>query len=148
MVDVYQKAVDSYKFIFGSLNLSNFDERMQFQKTIYLYKFLGFDFSGLKFGWYRRGPYSFDLVGIKFRVLNSTNTLTSSEKEWLTRHKKMIQELMTNPNDAELYSSIAYLQKEENLDKNQIIERMQLVKPWFTREQVEKGMERVGTVGA
>lgn len=143
MSDVYQKTVDAYKSIFGKLDLTDFDKRMQFQKTIYLMKFMGFDFAGLRFGWYRRGPYTFDLIGIKFKVSDAGNSLTTPEKKWLTQHQKAIQKLMENPKDAELHSSIAYLQKEENLDEKQIIERMQLVKPWFTQKEVEEGIKKV-----
>ena len=50
---------------------------------------------------------------------------------------------MRKPKDAELYSSTAYLLKEERLDEGQLIQRMQLVKPWFTKEEVEAAIVMV-----
>lgn len=148
MDQTYAKALESYEYLFGPADLDDFDSRMKFQKTTYLLKILGVDFSGLKFTWFRRGPYCFELVGVKYKPKPTHPVISREEIQKIDQHKSLIHELMDDPKDAELYSSIAFLQREEKLSPEQITRRMSLVKPWFTQKEVEEGMERVGKIGA
>ncbi len=143
MDQTYVKALESYEYLFGLADLSDFDSRMKFQKTTYLLKVLGIDFSGLKFTWFRRGPYCFDLVGVKYKPKPAHSVLRADEIIKIDQNKPLIHELMDKPRDAELYSSIAFLQREEKLSPEQIIHRMGLVKPWFEQRDVEAGIHKM-----
>lgn len=142
MVEV-EKAVAAYEAIFGELNLDNFDKRLHFQKTVYLLKYLGINFSNLNFTWFRRGPYCFQIVGIQHRTINTADALDRVEKEKINQIKPIVESLMKDSRSAELYSSVAFLRAEEKLSSEQIIYRMKLVKPWFTQQEVEEGMKIV-----
>lgn len=148
MDQTYAKALESYEYLFGTADLGDFDSRMKFQKTTYLLKILGIDFSGLKFTWFRRGPYCFDLVGVKYKPKPAQSVLSKEDIQKIDQNKPLIHELMDKPRDAELYSSIAFLQREEKLSPEQITHRMGLVKPWFTQHEVEEGMEKVSKLVA
>ncbi|GEM_PF-3497954 len=144
MGDVYKKALEAYKLIFGKVKLNTFEDRLQFQKTIYLLKIFGVNFQELNFTWYKRGPYCFDLAGIGYKkAMKNENNLTGIEIKKIEANKTRIIELMTEPKEAELFSSVAYLYKEENLKEPEIVKRMNLTKPWFDTQQVELTIKNV-----
>lgn len=141
MGSIYKKAIKAYEIIFGKLNLDTFDGRLKFQKTIYFLKILGVNFQELNFTWYKRGPYCFDLVGVQYKESQVENDLSTKEENKILENKEKIKEIMQTSEKAELFSSVAYLLVDEKLQDDDIVKRMDLVKPWFKKEEVEEAIK-------
>jgi len=143
MVGIYQKAIEAYKLIFPELRLNSFEERLKFQKTIYLLKAFGVNFQELNFTWYKRGPYCFELIGVQYRKGTETNNLAQEETENIKKNKAALAEFLKDPNTAELYASVAYLSFEERLDEKEVIRKMGLIKPWFKQEDIARALQKL-----
>ena len=143
MTDIYGKAMEAYKLIFGKCDLDSFDARLKFQKTIYLLKAFGINFQELKFTWYKRGPYCFDLSGAQYKASAETGNLSEVEVGKIKNNKNKISSLLSDPSKAELFSSVTYLYKDEKLTGVEIIKKMSLVKPWFKKEEIENTIKKV-----
>lgn len=144
MAEVTQKAIEAYRLLFPKSEPNSFDERLKFQKTVYLLKVFGINFADLAFTWYKRGPFCFHLMEASLSLRNHhEGNLTTEEKNKILENKTKIVELMGEPSKAELYSSIAYLYKDNKLPDEEIVIHMGLVKPWFKREDVENAISKI-----
>ncbi len=139
MID--HRTIEAFELVHGKKDLSNFDNRLLIQKTIYLLKLMNIGFSNLKFTWFHRGPYCFEIAGMFHR--ESGEKLTMDERSQIDQKKEIIRDLMKDTNQAELHSSVAFLLADEHLTTEQVIEKMSLRKPWFEKIQVEKAIEKV-----
>lgn len=104
------------------IDMSNFDARLVFQKSVYLLQELGFQL-GYTFGWYIRGPYSrgaadggFQLEPIQDDVEHLPE-ISNSESEIIERFKDLMLEAKKEFQDkneayiAEMLGSLHFLQK-------------------------------------
>lgn len=143
MATIQQKAISAYELLMGSLDLGSFDNRLKFQKTIYLLKLFGTaPFQELNFTWYKRGPYCFELGGILSKE-NVKSALQKQEKESILKHNKIITQLISDEKKAELTSSVAFLVFDEKLSGDEVIKRMSLTKPWFSEDEVKETLINV-----
>lgn len=140
----WKKAIEGFKLLFGQEpELEKFDGRMTFQKTSYLLKRLGVQFEKIEFTWYHRGPYSFEIGGTQPHYQKSEPGLTEKEKELVQKNKNHVLEFLKDADQAELYSSIAYLAFEEGLNEEKTVHKMGLMKPWFNVEQVKEARKKI-----
>jgi len=102
-----------------SFSLETFDERLIFQKKIYLLQSYGLDL-GFKFGSYIRGPYSSSLTRNGFDLLEKIDTIKmdsilkieikNTEKKQINYLKNLLKELPENKSYwLELISSLHFL---------------------------------------
>ena len=144
MNNAWSKAIEVYKQVFGKEpDLADFDNRLLFQKTAYLAKLFGVNFDSISFTWYDRGPYSFDIAGIYPKSTHLPHELKDGEIQKIRSNKKKLLEFLSNPKDAELYASVAYLLFEEKLNEKETVHRMNLIKPWFKQKEVEGAIKKV-----
>lgn len=64
------------------LSVKTFDERLILQKSVYLLQSYGIQF-GYRFRWYLRGPYSPDMTGDAFGILNEGEYATKELEGWV-----------------------------------------------------------------
>ncbi len=144
MSSAWKKAIQGYKQVFGKEpNLNNFEQRMTFQKTVYVLKLFGIQFDKISFTWFHRGPYSFEIGGLHPSVTSADDGLTEKEAQLIKDHKKELLEFLQKPDNAELYASVAFLHYDEKLDEEKTIHKMSLMKPWFAAEQVKDARKKV-----
>ncbi len=140
----WKKAMEGFKLVFGrEPKLKDFNERLTFQKTSYLLKRLGVGFEKASFTWYHRGPFSFEIWGMRPHYEKNDAGLTEEEKQLILTHKTALAGFLQNSDKAELYSSTAFLAFEETLDEEKTVHKMSLMKPWFNAEQVKEARKKV-----
>lgn len=140
----WKKAMEGFRLIFGrDPKLKDFDERLTFQKTNYLLKRLGVQFEKLDFTWYHRGPFSFEIWGTRAPFEKNDAGLSEEEKQLVLKHKTVLATFLQKPDDAELYSSVAFLALDEKLDEEKTVHKMSLMKPWFNAEQVKEARKKI-----
>jgi len=138
------------------INVSNFKNRLIFQKEVYLLQQLGIPF-GYPFGWYKRGPYSssttfdgFSLESIQDKVA-PVKPLSLEEKQIVQKFIQLVDEAkktITGYSDEsdilELLASLHFIchegyPKPDSLD--QAIDLLLRKKPRFSRDSAEKAHE-------
>lgn len=117
MPNKYLKPV--YKQIFNkSFDYSDFDNRLQMQKIIYMLQELGAPVGDYGFRWYKHGPYSQELLDDMFLISSSPTTSVifsyDAQKRIETIKSLVSQGEKTNYSTAEwveCLASILYLKK-------------------------------------
>ena len=115
----------------GGFKIDELDDRVYFQKVIYLLQLLGVNL-GFRFSWYKLGPYSNDLAKTAYGIKESINDYRNELDNVTVREDVIakINELKTlesaKPDDIErhkwfeLVSSIHYLKYISTTDPNNI----------------------------
>ena len=137
----------------GDFNLSEFSERLRFQKTVYFLQVFGI-YLGYRFSWYVYGPYSPDLArdGFQWKPIRDqippiafSNAETEKKFDdllsFLGEHKKISRNL-------ELLASIHFLSRlDPKFSKEDIIDRVK-AKQWYFNEPVaRKAWDYLGKFG-
>ncbi|WP_406655916.1 hypothetical protein V7O62_08720 [Methanolobus sp. ZRKC2] len=106
----------------GNFNMDSFENRLIFQKTVYLIEvFVGVNLDCGKFSWYKRGPYSPDLTKIGYDLKDSYRDLIPSrfvDEKVESRFKEFLQFIGEKKDDQqylELLASMHWL-KHQNPD--------------------------------
>jgi uncharacterized protein YwgA len=134
-------------------DLTQFSERLAFQKTAYLLQAFGF-YLGFRYTWYLYGPYSPDLAKVGLKITGTASSIpdvTFSRTEAQTRFKEFLAFIASakdDPQQLELLASIHFLRKiNPQLSEDEIIKRMQEKQSYFTQERAEEGWNYLKTKG-
>lgn len=128
------KRIGNYK---AKLYLKNFDDRLIFQKTIYLLQAFGL-YIGIRFSWYIHGPYSTILAryGYELAKFEETCPIIFESKKSEKRFNLFVDFLGSRKNDAkwlEALASIHFLKNTyHNLSRIQIISMVIKKQPYLT----------------
>jgi uncharacterized protein YwgA len=111
------KLLAVFKEMNKKINMSDFDDRLIFQKKTYLLQELGLKL-GNSYGWYLRGPYSRDAANDGFQLQIIQNhvegiaSLSSPEKESVEKLQAITleaQKMFRGKNEAYLFEMLASL---------------------------------------
>lgn len=107
---------------FSSIDPTVFNNRLIYQKTIYLLQYSGISL-GYRFNWYIRGPYSPDLTSTIFEVNENPSIYSESksirfkDQEGIERKIKKFSKALgdnsQNPEFLEILASVAYLNEND-----------------------------------
>ena len=137
-------------FTGNSIEMNTFDNRIKFQKLIYILESIGINFD-YSFSWYVRGPYSSSLASDGFEV--STGHIKDDEYHPIPDEISKITGLkdaipgIDNSETAELYGSIIFLMREKNLSGQELIEKIKSLKPWYTEEKIKEAVNKIVSSG-
>jgi uncharacterized protein YwgA len=127
----------------GNFDMSTFDGRLIFQKTVYFLQVFKI-YLGYHFSLYIRGPYSPELAKDGFELSNKVKTITEfkfSDKKMEQNFSKFIsfiEQFKDNPSNLEILSSLHLFKNLfPNDDKNMIIKRVLQYKPYLRKETCE-----------
>lgn len=141
---------------FGNFNMSTFNGRLIFQKTMQLLQTFGLDF-GYRYNWYLRGPYCPDLAKDGFELKEIIQDIPTFAVEFAdgnvqTRYeefKEFLSDKKDDHNKLEIASSICFLYKEEGLDKETVLRLTEGKRSHFTEQDcvsMWNELERYGVV--
>ncbi len=112
-----QKLLSFFENIGKDFSMKEFDDRVEFQKILYIAQQYGIDFE-YPFLWYLKGPYSKSAANDGFLIedLKNRQQLISCSKPTLNNleleFSKIISDYKDNPIWLEIASSVLYLRKE------------------------------------
>ena len=154
MVDLYElgllvKDIDNF-------NMDDFNGRLRFQKTIQLLQSFGI-YMGYDFNWYLRGPYCTDLTKDGFALKDVMDRIPNISVEFAEPEGQFIYEnfkrfISNKKNDAdklEIASTIAFLYRDEGMNKSEILRLTEQKQSHFTMEkckQIWNELEKYGVV--
>ncbi|MBN2121551.1 hypothetical protein JW721_00630 [Candidatus Micrarchaeota archaeon] len=132
------------------VEMETFEDRLTFQKTIYLLHSLGIE--GLpKQSWYVKGPYSFNLATSGFMIWEAkerpTKEIPECEAEKIAPLREAFAPEMEDFDKIELLVSAVYVFKEEKImDIENAAKWIMGKKPWYkpgeTRQMLQKVLEK------
>ena len=107
---------------FSSIDSNSFENRLVYQKIIYLLQYSGIKL-GYRFNWYIRGPYSPKLADVIFKIQEDPNLFSESENilfknqddidKKIRKFLKTLGENSKNPEFLEILASIAYIKEND-----------------------------------
>ena len=114
-----QNVVYLFDILKKQISMEDFDDRLKFQKILFLAQHYGIDF-GYTFSWYLKGPYSKVVSKDGYSIqeqMSTQGTLlsiskTTVDKEMITKLVDLIKPFSNDPEWLEIASSIIYLKKE------------------------------------
>lgn len=149
----------------GGFSMAKFNDRLVFQKKVYLMQLFGVDL-GYRFEWYLRGPYCSDLTAMGFEIDMHKNeveaeakdyTLSKSVEDKLNLFKDMISEPPAEGLTQELWlellasmhflARIAYTADPEEKEYGKVSEKLINMKPWYNAEQTKQAWELLQKYG-
>lgn len=140
----------------GNFDMSDFNGRLRFQKTVHILQSFGIDL-GYRYNWYLRGPYCPDLTKVGFELVDVLPKLRNIPVEFeddadQTRYdnfKSFMTDKKNDPDALEIASSICFLRNEEDLDRETALRLTEGKRACFTMDEC-RGMwdelERYGVV--
>lgn len=137
-----------------NFDLSNFDGRLRFQKTIQILQSFGIDL-GYRFSWYLRGPYSptltkdgFDLQDVIYRIPKLKMDFRRKEDDSrYSDFKELIQDKKDDPDQLEIVSSICFLYKEKQKARDEVLDLTAGKRKHFTMEQCRQIWDELARYG-
>lgn len=143
------KHVPGYEF-----SVDNFDDRLRFQKTVYLLQAFGIN-RGYDFAWYLRGPYcslvaydGFDLRDVYDSIPSGRRVFRSARaNRAFKRFCKFVKNKSTR--DLEVATLLHYLKRSEDWEGARIREAVEGKRSEFAKEVVDRlwnDMEKEGLV--
>jgi len=136
-----------------NFDMSTFDERLVFQKTVYFMQTFGINL-GYFFNWYVYGPYSSGLASSGYNLITYFNKVPKvkfSVSELEGRFQKFLEFLGDKKNDAdwlEILASIHFLKKlHPYLGKEQILTRVKNKQPHFKKAICENAWAHLNKYG-
>jgi len=130
---------------FSSVDPNSFDNRLVYQKIIYLLQYSGVNL-GYRFNWYIRGPYSPELTEVIFKVREEPSLFSESQNirfknqedidKKVKKFLKTVGEYSKDPEFLEILASIAYIKENDAQYKNsdeKLKDRLLSLKP-FVKE--------------
>ena len=130
-----------------NLTMDTFEERLTFQKTIYLLNSIGI--VGLPHQtWYVKGPYSQNLTTSGFLIHEQKEKpsaeILPSEIEKISKLKDAFSSEMSNFDQIELLVSAVYVFKERQIfDIENAAEWISNKKPWYELEDIKHMLHKV-----
>ena len=128
-------------------SLTNFGDRIKFQKIVYLMQeAFGIDL-GLNFTWYIHGPYSPDLTRLVFddepgeqtKILDNPHTIKS-----LKKLNKFLKNEDLSRDNIELLGSLHFvLSVEKGKNPKEVLKLFSELKPQFSTNAIKKGYEKI-----
>lgn len=137
------------------IDMKDFEDRLLLQKLVYPLQNIGIN-SDYYFSWYVRGPYSCVLANEAFdfsRSGDKLETLTPNPKENKASDimKGLFSDELDSPHMMELYASLMFFVVNDQVDitdTETLHSKMRLLKPWFTEEEVNIGIEKISKLMA
>lgn len=135
----------------SQFNLEEFDDRLRFQKLVFIAKKMGHNL-GYTFNWYARGPYSPSLTRVVFNAQDQnaftrdTSDLNVSESRIIDDLREFLGDEIENPKSLELIASVWYFLKDRTYtaaERDRIIEIIIQKKPHFTYDEVREVFDRI-----
>jgi uncharacterized protein YwgA len=137
---------------FSSVEPNSFENRLVYQKIIYLLQYSGVNL-GYRFNWYIRGPYSPELTNVIFKIQEEPSVYSESQNirfknqeeidKKITKFLKTLGENAKNPEFLEILASISYIKENDaayaNSDerlKNRLISLKPFVKDFSNFDQL------------
>jgi uncharacterized protein YwgA len=117
----------------------DFDSRLRLQKYVFIARKFGLNL-GYNFSMYIRGPYSPDLADDYYSLPSETEPLPEFDKEGFLN-------LVKDKDSDWLEASATILMICEDYDLNWAIERTAELKPWISKEKIEKVVEDLRKAG-
>ena len=117
----------------------DFDSRLRLQKYVFIARKFGLNL-GYDFSMYIRGPYSPDLADDYYSLPSETEPLPEFDKEGFLN-------LVKDKDSDWLEASATILMIYEDYDLNWAIERTAELKPWISKEKIEKVVEDLRKAG-
>lgn len=145
------KLASFYNSLFKTLkvDMKDFEDRVLFQKVVYLAQTLGIGFEEYKFGWYVHGPYSPALTTEGYRLYTSnenhcTYQFTESEREKIEFLKGLFQNEIEKRdwNRLELCASILFCW-ESAKSEDELAKIIKEKKGWYTEQEIREGIEKI-----
>jgi len=119
----------------GRIRLDSLDNRINFQKTIYLLKEMGAIKEHYHFSWYIFGPYSSEAAKDGFNLINDDTDKIINVSEDFDDKINKFKELKGHGGREikwlELLSCIHYIRKKETKEKDEVFKILKTKKPYF-----------------
>lgn len=141
-------------FTYKKIDMSSFNDRLRFQKIIYIMNSAGIDLD-YRFGWHLRGPYSSSLASDGFALTNRPETFIDIPYRVPEKCAKIIENIrekfsndITDISKLELFAAILFIAKSEGESTDsEIVERVRNRKPWFDESTIESALHRLRESG-
>lgn len=120
------------------LNVDCAEDKQIIQKAVYLAQALKMDFD-YKFGWHVRGVYSSPLTVDLYEIKDADSSYTPAEEEKaLVSRLSSVKGALCDPNKSfEIISTVMYAKNERGMKREEIIEFIKKVMPWFTGREIK-----------
>jgi uncharacterized protein YwgA len=149
----------------GGFNMANFNERLAYQKKVYLMQLFGVDL-GYRFEWYLRGPYCTELTAAGFEIDKHREEIEEYARNYelspevkgkLAQFKSMISqpapEGLNQESWLELLASmhylarVAYARNQQDREYEQVSSRLRQLKPWYKKEHTAQAWALLTSYG-
>lgn len=125
-----------------NFDMSTFDGRLIFQKTVYLMQAFGV-YIGHSFSWYLRGPYSSHLADVGFQLQEVYDEIpkggfNNSAHKKFEKFLQFMDDKKDDPVKLEILASAHFVKKlYPDMPKSKIIQTVQNKQEYFTKKQCE-----------
>lgn len=128
----------SHEILCRDLNVDCAEDKQIIQKAVFLAEVLNMDFD-YKFGWHVRGVYSSPLTVDLYEIRNADSNYTPTEEELeFVRKLSSVKGALGDPNKSfEIISTVVYAKNTRGMNKEEIIEFIKKVMPWFTSREIK-----------
>lgn len=146
-----EKLTSFYNSLFKTpkVDMGDFEDRVLFQKVVYLAQAIGIGFEEYKFGWYVHGPYSPALTTEGYKIYASSENygphqFTESELEKIAFLKGLFQKEIEKRdwNRLELCASILFCW-ESAKSEDELAKIIKEKKGWYTEQEIREGIEKI-----
>jgi uncharacterized protein YwgA len=137
-----------YRFLNNkNVSMEDFWHRLRVQKTAYLLRLLGFEFSPTQ-SWYVRGPYSSSLATLAYEIDEMNEKplvdLSKQDKKLLSDLKTIFGAEIKDIDKIELLVSVLYAIKEKQMiDSETITNWIIEKKPWYQKEEIVEMFNKI-----
>lgn len=146
-----KKLASFYSRLFNApkVDMGSFEDRVLFQKAVYLAKALGIGFGEYEFDWYVHGPYSPSLTTDGYKLYASsenhcTYRFTASEEKKIGTLKGLFPDEIEKRdwNRLELYASILFYFEPPRPDEA-LAKLIKGKKGWYSDEEIREGIRKI-----
>lgn len=146
-----EKLTSFYNSLFKTpkVDMGDFEDRVLFQKVVYLAQTLGIGFEDYKFGWYVHGPYSPALTTEGYKIYASSENycshqFTESEQEKIAFLKGLFQNEIEKRdwNRLELCASILFCWASAK-SEDELAKIIKEKKGWYTEQEIRDGIGKI-----
>lgn len=128
----------SREILSRDLDVDCAEDKQIIQKAVFLAESLKMDFD-YKFGWHVRGVYSSPLTVDLYEIKDADSSYTPTEEEKVLVIKlSSVKGALGDPNKSfEIISTVLYAENERGMKREEIIEFIKKVMPWFTGREIK-----------
>ena len=132
--------------------IDTISDRILLQKKIYLAQKIGLPL-GYGYSWYIHGPYSTDLTTVVYQIVPE-GTESIENRKFKDQYSRIINKINALEDKIyeknlqtdviswyELIASIAYWMNPDSSEKEDVLRKIKLAKPQFSKELVEAGYD-------